>query len=140
MERESRALVAYLAGCRAEGRSPSQIYDCLEKEHFNSRALLDRITPYEKFSPVDPDTLADTAEEHLSFCTGEDYIYLNMNGKAFKGYDTASSTFFAGRVRGNLVVLYINKFKEFYKYRFCEKDRYDWACGAACHNCGVEKV
>jgi len=129
MDRASRAFVASLAGGLILEKEGPFIYDCLEAEHENVKAL------FEENRPELSDCLENLGEKYFVYETAKGTVYLNIAGGRFKGYDSGNVTLFAGGAKGNMVVLYVNKYKEFYKYRFCTHAERDFQCGARCHEC-----
>jgi hypothetical protein len=129
MNVEARALAAYLAGSLILEKESPFIFDCLESEHLNIKALL------EENHPEVAESFESPGDNSFVYQTAYGALYLNVIGSSFKGYDSANSTLFAGGAKGNMIVLYVNKYKEFYKYRFCSHTERDWACTARCHEC-----
>jgi len=129
MDRESRALVAYLAGSLILEKDGPFLYDCLEAEHASIKAIL------EENRPELSESLQTLGENCFVYETAKGTIYLNISATTFKGYDSGNATLFAGGAKGNMIVLYVNKYKEFYKYRFCTHAERDFHCASRCHEC-----
>ncbi|MDA8327289.1 MAG: hypothetical protein M0033_13915 [Nitrospiraceae bacterium] len=138
MKSQWRACVSYLAGRLIFGRDADTIYECIEGSHQDTMEMLgkNRISLLEARPPVGrPLSFDEIGERSALYNSLFGQIYINISGNTFKGYAGGNSTFFVGKASGNLVVVYDYREKSFFKYRFCSRQKENWHCRAACHDC-----
>lgn len=147
MKSECRACVSYLAGRLILGRDAMTIYGCLEGVRHdvpdllerNQAALIEAKPPFGR-----PLRFDETGERSVLYNTFSGEIYMNISGNTFKGYEAGSSTLFAGKASGNLVVIFDYREKTFFKYRLCggpkTKKGGGIDCGEICRDCAVGKL
>lgn len=103
MDSDKRACLAFIIG-RAENSNIHSVYDfgrgrfCLFTSSGDAGNL--QVLDHQRNS-----MLTGSLSGIFDFRTSS-YMYVNMNGNSFTGFDYGSSTFFSGNISDNVIMLY----------------------------------
>lgn len=143
MNKETRAVVAFLAGSHIFGNIAHSIYDVAADERYDAFTLMDERGLHLAESNQPRAEARTAVESSYLYLSSDGSLFLNIIGNSFKGYDSFSSCLFAGKASSNLIVLYDRRIKSFFKFRICSADfinRTRMICGQVCNDCVVGRI
>ena len=111
MQPNTKACVAYIAGCSTSGKNSSSIYDYDQGKYINISGSVSSMQA--NIYDHDRGCYVQGQLGNLYDYGVGSHIQLKINGNQFSGYDYNSGTHFQGSVNGNNITFYANGYSNY---------------------------